>query len=150
MPFQLGRTRTFRMKIGRQRSSAARVDHRVTLVIGRDRPIPGPLAAALASMQRVLHRTRHWSDIWQFCRAVGSLKHNTTLNRWLLATAFLPGSLAVRAQGACTINIGPDQTICAGQTVQLNGPPGYSNYLWSTGAITPAITVGTSSTTTRH
>ncbi|MCB0764471.1 MAG: hypothetical protein KDB84_07185, partial [Flavobacteriales bacterium] len=48
------------------------------------------------------------------------------------------------AQPICSINIGADHTICAGQTVQLQGPPGFPNYLWSTGAVTNSITVGTS------
>ncbi len=46
------------------------------------------------------------------------------------------------AQPACSINIGPDHTLCQLQTVQLQGPPGYSNYLWNTGALTQNITVG--------
>ncbi len=47
------------------------------------------------------------------------------------------------AQPVCSINIGQDRTICQGQSVQLLGPPGYSNYLWSTGAVTQNITVST-------
>ncbi len=47
------------------------------------------------------------------------------------------------AQPVCSINIGQDRTICQGQSVQLLGPPGYTNYLWSTGAVTQNITVST-------
>ncbi len=43
----------------------------------------------------------------------------------------------------CTIDIGPDHTICQGGSVTLNGPPGYSNYLWSNGSSAPSITVST-------
>jgi gliding motility-associated-like protein len=47
------------------------------------------------------------------------------------------------AQPVCSVNIGQDQTICQGQNVLLLGPPGYTNYLWSTGAVTQNITVST-------
>ena len=45
-------------------------------------------------------------------------------------------------QPVCSIAIGPDATICQGQTTPLSGPPGFSNYLWSTGATTQNITTG--------
>lgn len=48
------------------------------------------------------------------------------------------------AQPVCAIQIDNDTTICQGQTVTLHGPPGYSNYLWSTGQTTQNITVGAS------
>ncbi len=47
------------------------------------------------------------------------------------------------AQPVCSISLGADATICQGSTVTLNGPSGYTNHLWSTGATTPSITVGT-------
>jgi gliding motility-associated-like protein len=53
----------------------------------------------------------------------------------LLGTALL-------AQPVCSITLGPDETICQGETVQLNGPPGFPNYSWSNGANTQDITVG--------
>lgn len=46
-----------------------------------------------------------------------------------------------RAQPACGIDLGADQTICAGESITLHGPDGYANYLWSTGATTQDITV---------
>lgn len=46
-------------------------------------------------------------------------------------------------QPVCSINIGPDQSICQGEQVTLFGPPGYTNYLWSNGATTQNITVST-------
>lgn len=50
------------------------------------------------------------------------------------------------AQPACAISIGNDTTICAGESVVLNGPAGYSNHVWSTGATTPSITVNSAGT----
>jgi hypothetical protein len=41
------------------------------------------------------------------------------------------------------INLGPDQTVCAGTSVTLNAGAGYTNYLWSTGATTQSINVTT-------
>ncbi|MBK9287779.1 MAG: gliding motility-associated C-terminal domain-containing protein [Flavobacteriales bacterium] len=42
----------------------------------------------------------------------------------------------------CSINIGPDVTICQGQIAVLTGPAGYSNYLWDTGALTQNMATG--------
>jgi len=44
---------------------------------------------------------------------------------------------------ACSIVLGPDETICQGETVQLNGPPGFPNYSWSNGDNTQNTTVST-------
>ena len=46
------------------------------------------------------------------------------------------------AQPVCSIALGPDTTICQGQTVQLSGPAGFPTYNWSNGANTQDITVG--------
>ncbi len=61
-----------------------------------------------------------------------------------LSGALLP--LLLLAAGAmgqpfCSIDIGPDRTICEGGSTTLQGPPGYANYLWSNGATTQDITV---------
>ena len=56
----------------------------------------------------------------------------------LLGTALL-------AQPVCSITLGPDETICQGETVQLNGPPGFPNYRGSNVAKTQDITVCASS-----
>ena len=53
----------------------------------------------------------------------------------------LAGPVAV-AQPQCSISLGNDVTICAGQTTTLNGPAGWPAYLWNTGAVTQNITVG--------
>lgn len=50
--------------------------------------------------------------------------------------------LYTRSQPVCSINLGPDITF-AGNPVQLNGPAGFSNYLWNTGATSASIFVNT-------
>ncbi|MEZ4756565.1 MAG: gliding motility-associated C-terminal domain-containing protein [Flavobacteriales bacterium] len=59
----------------------------------------------------------------------------------LAAILFVLLQLAGRAQPVCSIDIGNDTTICAGESVVLTGPAGYTNHLWSTGETTPSITV---------
>jgi len=39
----------------------------------------------------------------------------------------------------CSVNIGPDQTVCAGQSATFNATTTGATYLWSTGATTPTI-----------
>ena len=60
-----------------------------------------------------------------------------------LCGALLAG-VGVAQPPTCSINLGADHTICEGQTVQLQAPPGFPTYLWNTGANVPNITVGTS------
>jgi gliding motility-associated-like protein len=47
---------------------------------------------------------------------------------------------------ACSIDLGADHTICQGQTTTITAPAGYPDYLWSTGATSQSITVGTAGT----
>jgi uncharacterized protein (TIGR02145 family) len=44
------------------------------------------------------------------------------------------------------VNLGPDQSLCPGNTVTLNAGPGNSSYLWSTGATTQTIIVNAAGT----
>ncbi|MBL7952921.1 MAG: gliding motility-associated C-terminal domain-containing protein [Flavobacteriales bacterium] len=59
-------------------------------------------------------------------------------------------SLLLASEGAmgqaCSIDLGNDHTICQGQTVTLTAPAGYPNYLWSTGASSQSIVVGSAGT----
>ena len=41
------------------------------------------------------------------------------------------------------VDLGPDSTICQGTTITLNATLPGASYLWSTGAVTPTIQVGT-------
>lgn len=67
---------------------------------------------------------------------------------------FLSGLLFPRTASAqCTspFSLGPDVTLCAGQTLLLTVPPIYQSYLWNTGATTSTLLVtgpGTYSCTT--
>ena len=40
----------------------------------------------------------------------------------------------------CSISIGNDTTVCAGEPVTVNAPPGYLSYLWSDGTQGQSIT----------
>ena len=54
---------------------------------------------------------------------------------------------AAWSQPVCSIDLGPDFTMDA-VPVQINGPTGFSNYLWSTGATTANILVSSPGTYT--
>jgi gliding motility-associated-like protein len=75
------------------------------------------------------------------------MEKRTTLprrGRQFMLLAFMGHGVGLSAQPICSIDLGADQTICQGQTVQLQAPLGFNTYLWNTGANTPSITVGTS------
>ena len=55
-------------------------------------------------------------------------------------------ALSGSAQPVCSINLGADVTICAGESTTITAPAGYPNYLWSTGATSQSITVSTAGT----
>jgi gliding motility-associated-like protein len=63
---------------------------------------------------------------------------------WLLALA----AFTVRLSAQCTgsFALPADTTLCAGQPLTILAPTGYLNYLWSTGATTPSITVSAAGT----
>jgi len=60
------------------------------------------------------------------------------------ALLFIMGAtgLSVRSQPNCSIDLGPDVMLSA-NPLQLNGPAGFSNYLWNTTATTANINVNT-------
>lgn len=62
-----------------------------------------------------------------------------------LASIVLLG-LSAQAQDACSIELQNDTTVCQGETVLLEGPPGFPNYVWSTGELTQNITVASTGT----
>ncbi|MCB9193921.1 MAG: gliding motility-associated C-terminal domain-containing protein [Flavobacteriales bacterium] len=64
-------------------------------------------------------------------------------NRIIIPALLVIGpAILGRAQGPCSISLGGDVTICAGQSTMLSLPAGYSNHLWSTGETTEDISVG--------
>ncbi|MBK7946098.1 MAG: hypothetical protein IPJ85_12700 [Flavobacteriales bacterium] len=74
------------------------------------------------------------------------MKHRafSRISRITYTLAACMGASSAVAQPVCAIQIDNDTTICQGQAVTLHGPPGYTNYLWSTGQNTQDITVSTS------
>ncbi len=72
----------------------------------------------------------------------GWIDHRRLVQRYaLLFIAGATGS-STRSQPVCSIDLGPDIQF-AGSPVQIDGPTGFSNYLWSTGATSASITVNT-------
>lgn len=61
----------------------------------------------------------------------------------MAAVVLWASASGILAQPVCSIDIGADQTVCQGQTLTLQGPNGYTNYLWNTGQTTQNISVGT-------
>ncbi|HQV53262.1 MAG TPA: hypothetical protein PLD17_13470, partial [Flavobacteriales bacterium] len=53
-------------------------------------------------------------------------------------------SAVVVAQPTCSFSLGNDTTVCQGQSVPLQAPPGFSSYLWSTGDLGDNISVNAS------
>lgn len=66
---------------------------------------------------------------------VTSLKDAT----WCSASS-LP-SIQVQVKPVPSVSLGPDQAVKASGFIFLDAGPGFSNYLWSTGAITQTITI---------
>ncbi|MEX1132209.1 MAG: hypothetical protein WEC15_03200 [Flavobacteriales bacterium] len=64
------------------------------------------------------------------------------VKRGVLSCCMGTVGLSAWSQPVCSIDLGPDHTLDAGP-VQLNGPSGYSNHLWSTGATSASISVDT-------
>ncbi len=50
--------------------------------------------------------------------------------------------------GGCAVAIAGPGSVCAGQSATLDAGPGFTSYLWSTGATTRTVTVSPSATTT--
>jgi len=79
------------------------------------------------------------------CQRAANMKHRAFSRICRLTASLGAGMLStcMLAQPVCSIQIDNDTTICQGETVTLHGPPGYSNYLWSTGQTSQNITVST-------
>ena len=54
--------------------------------------------------------------------------------------------VAVTVLSTAAVNLGPDATLCQGEQVVLDATIAGATYLWSTGATTPTISVGTTGT----
>lgn len=63
-------------------------------------------------------------------------------HRGILLVAMGTPGLSAWSQPVCSIDLGPDITLGA-DPVQLNGPAGFSNYQWNTGATSASIMVST-------
>lgn len=92
-------------------------------------------------MSRIRRKGKERLDFW----GTGIDRQAIRMDRGqfsVLMGVFLWAASAL-GQPVCDIDIGGDQTICQGQTITLQGPDGYTNYLWSTGETTQDIDVGT-------
>jgi hypothetical protein len=54
----------------------------------------------------------------------------------------MSNGLLIAVHPGITVNLGPDQTVCTGHTVQLNAGNAGSTYLWSNAATSQVINVG--------
>jgi gliding motility-associated-like protein len=88
-----------------------------------------------------------WNDIrlyrWWHALLMRSTRTYPRSWRGLLGLPLLLVQPAL-AQQPCAIDLGPDHTICQGESVTLTAPPGFPNYLWSTGSTAQSITVANS------
>lgn len=66
---------------------------------------------------------------------------NDLTHRGILLLAGCALGISAWSQPDCSIDLGPDITL-EEDPVQLDGPDGFSNYAWSTGATSTSITVG--------
>lgn len=55
-------------------------------------------------------------------------------------------TIAITVQPLPVVSLGPDTTLCAGDSLALNGPSGMSTWNWSNGATTPSITIANAGT----
>ncbi|MBW7467883.1 gliding motility-associated-like protein [Pontibacter aydingkolensis] len=58
----------------------------------------------------------------------------------------LTGSITVQETTPVAIDLGPDKTLCFGESVMLAAPSGFAAYKWNTGATTSSITATVSGT----
>ena len=83
--------------------------------------------------------------LWSTGATTQTISPTTTGNYWVVAsigTCSDRDTISVTFNALPVVNLGPDQTICNGQTVTLNAGAGTS-YLWSDGSTTQTITVTT-------
>jgi hypothetical protein len=52
-------------------------------------------------------------------------------------------TLVLTADNSFQVSLGPDTVVCQGSSITLDAGAGQGSYLWSTGATTPSISVGT-------
>ncbi|MFY7884557.1 MAG: hypothetical protein ACOVOV_06910, partial [Dolichospermum sp.] len=71
-----------------------------------------------------------------------------TINPIAPCTIAATSTVTINTINTPDIDLGPDQSICDGNTVTLTAPSGYTSYLWSNGANTQSITVSSSNTYT--
>ncbi len=76
-------------------------------------------------------------------RALSPMRTHATLAT--LAVAWMVHAPAW-AQPTCAITLGPDATVCAGQSATFTLPAGYPAYLWSTGFTGQSLTTGIAGT----
>jgi hypothetical protein len=92
------------------------------------------------------------SYLWSTGETSPSIEVFASDNYSVIVT-YANGCSSTSADTSVTVNANPDTpsitpsgptTFCAGGSVTLSAPAGYSSYLWSNGAITPSINVTTS------
>jgi gliding motility-associated-like protein len=123
-------------------------------VVVNVQPIPtvelGPSQTLCLGQSTVLNATNAGATyLWSTGATTPTITVSTTGN--YSVTVDLNGctatdAVAINVLTPSSVNLGADLTLCAGNTATLNATTPGSTYLWSTGATTPTLTVGTTGT----
>lgn len=85
--------------------------------------------------------------LWSDGSNLQTLTVNASGNPWVQVSDtqgcgyLIADTIAITVQALPVVDLGADTTICAGDSLLLNGPAGMGTWTWSNGASTPTITV---------
>ncbi len=82
------------------------------------------------------------SYTWSTGAVTPTINIGTTGTYWVdvpIGCGTIDRDTIVVTVGTASVNIGPDQSFCSGDSVQFNAGPGFANYTWNTGDITQSI-----------
>lgn len=86
--------------------------------------------------------TTYPSYTWSTGAVTPTININTTGTYWVdvpIGCGTIDRDTIVVTIGAASVNIGPDQSFCSGDSVQFNAGAGFATYVWNTGASSSSI-----------